>query len=82
MGPGALCSDIPATCTATVAQYSTCIVDETVLFDQGVSGLVSCSMLTFANISTIYEVPDNASQAASCMALTTMCPGFFPPYIN
>src|SRR6185295_2019282 len=38
-GPGpnlfASCSGVPATCTATIAQYTACVVDETVLFEQG-----------------------------------------------
>jgi hypothetical protein len=82
MGPGVLCTEIPATCSATVAQYTSCITDETMAFDQGVVALDSCSMLTFDGITAIYEVSDNAGQVASCTALTTMCPGFFPPYIN
>ena len=32
------CSALPSTCTATVAQYSACISDEVVTFNQGVSG--------------------------------------------
>jgi len=82
MSPTALCGDIPPTCTATVEQYSTCVVDETMLFDQGAGALVACSMLTFANLSTAFDVPTAASEAPSCTALMTACSSFFPPYIN
>jgi hypothetical protein len=82
MTPTALCGDIPPTCTATVEQYSACVVDEGMLFDQGASALVDCSTLTFANLSTAFDVPTTASEAPSCMALMTACSNFFPPYIN
>ena len=83
MGPGedTICGDLPPTCTATVAEYATCVMDETVLFEQGVGELVGCSMLTFANVSTVFDVSTNATQAASCKALATACPNFFPPSI-
>jgi hypothetical protein len=82
MGPGALCGQVPSTCSATVAQYSVCIVDETALFEQGVSELVSCSMMTFDDVTSIYDVSTDADDAAGCMALMTACPNYFPPYIN
>jgi hypothetical protein len=83
MGPGedTICGDLPPTCTATVAEYSTCVMDETVLFEQGVGELIGCAMLTFANVSTVFDVSTNATMAASCQALATACPNFFPPSI-
>jgi hypothetical protein len=83
-GPGAntLCGQIPPTCTATVEQYSACVTDEAELFDQGATELVSCSMLTFGNLSAAYDVPTAASAAPSCMAIKTACPNFSLPYIN
>jgi hypothetical protein len=47
------CNDIPATCTATVAQYSTCISDEVTAFKQLVGGFPACSMLMRSNSSDI-----------------------------
>lgn len=84
MGPGAmtLCGQIPATCAATVEQYSACVMEEAVLFEQGASALISCSMLTFGNLSTVYDVPMAASAAPSCAAIKTACPNFSLPYIN
>lgn len=81
-GPGVLCTEIPKSCNATVAEYATCIRDETSAFEQGVGELVACSAITFESISDIYDVPATASDAASCKALATACPGFFAPYIN
>ena len=84
MGPGAntLCGQIPATCTATVAQYSTCVEDQAVVFAQEAGELTSCSTLTFGNLSTVYDVPNAANAAPSCMTLETACPNFTLPYIN
>ena len=84
MGPGGgtLCGQIPATCTATVEQYSACVMDEAVVFEQGASELVSCSMLTFGNLSTAYDVPTAASDAPTCMEIKMACPNFSVPYVN
>jgi hypothetical protein len=83
-GPGAetLCGQIPPTCTATVEQYSTCVKDQAVLFEQEAGELTSCSMLTFGNLSTVYDVPNAANAAPSCMMIKTACPNFTLPYIN
>ncbi len=84
MGAGALtqCSGIPATCAATVEQYSACVIDEALVFEQEAGALVGCSMLTLANLSTLYEVPMAATNAPGCTALRTACPTFNLPYIN
>jgi len=81
-GAKTLCGTIPATCTATVEQYSTCVVGEAALFEQGANALTSCSMLTFGNLSTVYDVPMAASESPSCMAVKMACPNFTLPYIN
>jgi hypothetical protein len=81
-GASTLCSGVPASCTATVEQYSTCVMDEAVVFEQGATELVSCSMLTLANLTAIYEVPMDATSAPGCMELKAACPTFILPYIN
>ena len=40
------------------------------------------SALTFGNLSTVYDVPMAAGNAAGCMAVKTACPGYSLPYIN
>lgn len=83
-GPGGetSCGQIPATCTATIEQYSTCVVDQAVIFEQEANELTSCATLTFGNLSTVYDVPIAANAAPSCMALQTACANFTVPYIN
>jgi hypothetical protein len=81
-GANTLCGQIPPTCTATVEQYSACVTDEAELFDQEASELFSCSMLTFGNLSTVYDVPMAASAVPSCMTIKAACPSFTVPYIN
>lgn len=83
-GPGGntSCGQIPATCAATIEQYSTCVIDQAVLFEQEAVELTSCSTLTFANLSTVYDVATAANAAPSCTALQTACPNFTLPYIN
>jgi hypothetical protein len=83
-GPGGetSCSQIPPTCTATIEQYSTCMVDQAAVFEQQATALTSCSTLTFANLSTVYDVAPAANAAPGCMALQTACPTFNVPYIN
>lgn len=83
-GPGEMtsCGQIPPTCTATIEQYSTCVMDQADIFEQEANELTSCSMLTFANLSTVYDVPTAANAAPSCVTLQTACPNFTVPYIN
>jgi hypothetical protein len=83
-GPGAetSCSQIPPACAASIEQYSTCVVDQAAVFEQQAAALTSCSTLTFANLSTVYDVANAASAAPGCMALQTACPTFNVPYIN
>jgi hypothetical protein len=76
------CSRVPPACTATVEQYSACVMDEAVVFEQGATALVGCSMLTLGDVTTLYEVPMNAISAPGCMAIKTACPTFNLPYID
>jgi hypothetical protein len=83
-GPGGmtLCGQVPADCTVTVEEYSTCVMDEAEVFEQGADELVSCSMLTFGNLDTAYDVPQDASIAPTCAAIRQACRTFTIPYIN
>jgi hypothetical protein len=81
-GGGTLCGQIPPTCSATVEQFSSCLKDQALLFDQGAAALESCSALTFAKLSLAFDVATAAGAAPSCMALQSACPGYSVPYIQ
>jgi hypothetical protein len=72
------CNDIPSTCTATVAEYSSCIRDEVSAFTQTVNGLVTCSALTRADTAALFDIMA-APLPASCMALMNKCADLYPP---
>jgi hypothetical protein len=74
MGTMNTCLPLPATCTATVAQYSECIVEETAFFNQSVPPLASCSTVTRADFNAVFDVTTGINQGASCAALTAACP--------
>jgi hypothetical protein len=75
------CSDIPSTCTATVAQYSACISDEVAAFNQALAGLPTCAASTSAGISAVWEVMAPTAPA-SCDSLSNKCPDLTPPTPN
>jgi hypothetical protein len=72
------CNDIPTTCAATVAEYSSCISDEAAAFNQTVNGLKTCATLTRADTAALFDVMA-APPPASCMALMNKCPDLYPP---
>lgn len=72
------CNDIPSTCTATVAQYSACIIDEVAAFTQLVGGFPMCSMLMRSNASDILNAIA-APAPSSCASLMNTCPELSPP---
>jgi len=84
MGPGAAtsCFMPPATCTATVAQYSACISDGAALLNQSATTLPSCSAVRLADITPIFGAVEALYQAAGCMVLTAACPDFVFPIAN
>jgi len=73
------CGDIPPDCTATVAQYSTCISDEVSAFSQTVGGLPSCATLTSAGTGAIFDAQTGGTPPASCASLSNACPALYPP---
>jgi hypothetical protein len=84
MGPGAAtsCFDPPATCTATVAEYSACISDGAALLNQSANTLPGCSTVRLADISPIFAAVEALYQAPGCVALMTACPDFVFPIAN
>jgi hypothetical protein len=72
------CNDIPATCTATVAEYSACISEEVTAFIQTVTGFKTCATLTRADTPSLFDVMA-APPPASCMALMNKCADLYPP---
>jgi hypothetical protein len=72
------CNEIPATCTATVEQYSTCIRDEVTAFLQLVNGFPVCAMLARSNASDILTAIAG-DPSASCASLMNTCPDLYPP---
>jgi len=72
------CNELPATCTATVDEYSTCIRDEVTAFLQLVNGFPVCAMLARSNASDILTAIAG-SPPASCAALMNTCPDLYPP---
>ena len=75
------CSNIPSTCTATVAEYSACISDEVAAFNQSMNGLPSCATATSADGSAVWQVMI-PTPPASCDSLTNECQALSPPAPN
>ena len=73
-GPAvANCTDITASCTATVAQYSACITDRVADFNQKVSALAACATVTKADLTAVWDFM-SANLPASCTLVTDQCP--------
>lgn len=72
------CNELPASCTATVNDYSACIRDEVTAFMQLVNGFPMCAMLMRSNASDILTAIAGAPPA-SCAALMNTCPDLYPP---
>ena len=71
--PNPGCGDMPSACTATVADYSTCISDQVADFNKTVDGLVECAEFTNDGTSAIWDVM-SGNPPASCTSLTDKCP--------
>ena len=79
-GIAIMCSAIPASCAATVAQYSTCVVDQSALYKTNLAALPACAALTRADFDRITTSLPNASPPASCEALMSSCPDLTLPF--
>lgn len=78
------CDAIPATCTATVAQYSACMKDSIAAFNQTLAVLPGCSTLKLSDLSDnsgggAGTAGGAAATEASCVTLEKACPGFSVP---
>jgi len=74
------CGDLPKTnCTATVAQYASCIADEVAAFSQTVNGLPECNVVTLADTSPIFDALSGGTPPASCTSLGDGCPALVIP---
>lgn len=70
-----ICSPFPGDCTATVAEYSTCIRDTVTMFNQTVEALPVCSMYAMSLRQGVWD-----AQAATPPSCTfSACPSVFPP---
>jgi hypothetical protein len=76
LGTNPGCSPFPSNCMATVAQYSTCVTDEVAFFNQTVSSMPSCAMLTSVGTQAVSGAL-SAAPPASCTF--SGCPSLFPP---
>jgi len=73
------CSDLPKTCTATVADYAACIAAEVTLFTQTVGALPDCSALMMSDVSAIMDAETGGTLPDSCASLMNSCPDLYPP---
>jgi hypothetical protein len=74
------CDPPPATCTATVSEYSACLTDDAAAINSAFGSIPSCSSLTRASLtasSADAGTGPTATTPASCTTLETKCPGFF-----
>jgi alpha-L-arabinofuranosidase len=66
------CGDMPKSCTATVADYSTCIKDQAADFNKTVDALSACASFTQAGTAAIWDVMAK-DPPASCASLSNKC---------
>jgi hypothetical protein len=66
------CRPLPSTCKVTVAQYSTCIIEQAASYNTNVGALSTCSKVTSADKPAIWEFMTNG-MPESCTSLTDKC---------
>jgi hypothetical protein len=71
------CNNFPATCGATVADYTACIMDLAAAFTVTVNAIPDCSVLTMDDTAMVWEA-QGADAPASCDFSAT-CQGLYPP---
>jgi hypothetical protein len=70
-GVTSMCSSVPATCTATVSEYTTCASDSIAQL----AGLPACSAVTRASLPANIARISAGSTSAACAAVQSKCPG-------
>lgn len=73
------CSDLPKSCTATVADYAACIAAEVTVFTQTVDALPECPALMMSDVSAIMDAETGGTLPDSCASLMDSCPDLYPP---
>jgi len=67
------CGELPSPCTATVADYSTCVADQAATYNTTVDGLPSCAEVASEHRAAIWDFV--AALPESCSSLSPVCPG-------
>jgi hypothetical protein len=67
------CDPLPSSCTATVADYSTCVTDHAADFNTTVTGLPTCTTLQSSDTTKLSGI-QAADLPKSCTAITDKCP--------
>ena len=78
-GTTGTCDPIPASCTATVDQYSACVSAEVTATKQSLQSIPSCSTITLADLTSGGTGGDNAPPPQACVDFTAACPGYTVP---
>jgi hypothetical protein len=78
LNPG--CGEIPASCTATVAEYFACMDDEVAEFNQKVLGFPACDTFTTAGTTAIWDA-QGSPPPGDCASLGKKCPDLYPPIL-
>jgi len=64
------CDTMPSTCTATVSEYDTCVVESVTALGE----LPGCSAVTRASLGPAIDSLMNQSVSPMCMAVAAKCP--------
>ena len=67
------CQAFPASCTATVGEYETCLNDVPPFLDMTLATLPTCEMLTRISILSVLNLPNTLP--ASCKTFQSKCAG-------
>lgn len=71
------CAPIPSPCTATVAQYATCVADQAATYNSTVDTIPDCAEVSSQDKAAIWDFV--AALPASCSSLSPVCSGLDYP---